>query len=122
VIRSSLPQRAAPLRRTPLRSAVSSGERRPAGRGLPARNPKRAAQERLYARLRAAFLAGKVCARCGTTEGLTVQHMRGRRGADLLEQRWWLPLCWPCHMHTESHRTEALANGWALPRTWKETA
>lgn len=114
--------RVGPRCRTPLRSAVPSGERWPAGRGLPARSPKRAAQEREYLKANRLWLQDKVCARCGTTEGLTVQHMRGRIGPLLTDQRWWLPLCWPCHMHTESHRTEALANGWALPRTWKEIA
>jgi hypothetical protein len=86
---------------------------------LPARSPKRASDEARYLKARKAWLEGKCCARCGTTENLTVQHMRGRVGPLLLDQRFWLPLCWdPCHSWATEHPREAIAQGWSMPRTW----
>lgn len=81
------------------------------------RTPKRVAQERVYLKRSREWLEGRSCARCGTTRGLTVQHLRGRRGALLLDERYWLPLCWePCHRMATENPTWALENGLAQRR------
>lgn len=81
-----------------------------------ARSPKRAAQENTYRRRRQAFLeANPYCARCYRMAS-EVHHMRGRVGADLLREEWWLPLCHPCHAHVTEHPHAAVEQGFSLPR------
>jgi hypothetical protein len=91
----------------------------PAGVDVRRNTPKRASDEARYLKARKSWLEGKCCARCGTSEGLTVQHMAGRDGWRLLYEPWWLPLCWvPCHSWVEQHPDEAKEQGFALPKTW----
>lgn len=45
-----------------------------------------------------------------------VHHMRGRIGDLLLDQKFWLPTCGPCHHYIENHPAEAIEKGWSLPR------
>lgn len=115
-----------PRRTTPLRSKGFRGGSAWGSAGSPRRirprSTKRAAQEAEYRKLRAAFLEDACCARCGTTAALTVQHMAGRVGAALTDVDGFLCLCWPCHMHVESFRAEAMAEGWALSRLAKRGA
>lgn len=112
--RSPMPQRAAPLRRTEIRSAVLPGERRPAGRGLPARSPKRRAQEREYDRLKGPWLAERpYCQRCGEPS-VCVHHRAGREGLRLIEQRWWAASCAACNDFAETDTGAALDERWLL--------
>lgn len=89
------------MRRTPLRR----------------RSPKRARQEREYARLRAAFLAGHPYCEspldCGQA-ATEIQHRRGRRGARLIDVDWWAASCRACNEWAETNTGEALASGWLI--------
>lgn len=66
-----------------------------------ARTPKRARQERQYLRDRAVFLAEhpncEMRLEDCTAIATEVHHMRGRDGARLLDQDYWLPGCRSCH-------------------------
>jgi len=70
-----------------------------------ARSPKRAAQERVYAKRRRVFLFGEDGDQprgCEFPEGCDrlaseVHHRRGRVGGLLLDERFWSALCSPCH-------------------------
>lgn len=59
----------------------------------------------------------------GGTRGLdyVIHHRRprglgGSRRADTNDCANLLTLCTPCHVHVESHRGEALSNGWLVPQ------
>lgn len=112
---SPLPRGTSQLRRTGFRVRLSEGEVGGRTRIKP-RSTRRAAEERAYLRLRKDFLDGALCARCGTTEDLTVQHLHGRVGADLCDVGGFLSLCWPCHSYATEHPAEAIASGWAESR------
>jgi hypothetical protein len=45
-----------------------------------------------------------------------VHHLRGRVGADLLDESMWKGACRPCHQYVTEHPKEAIERGWALPR------
>lgn len=96
-----------------------------------ARTPGRAAQERAYLKRNKELLTeGQPCAaremtlrwpsRTVECRGMadTVQHARGRRGAALLDERFWLFLCWPCHEWVERHPADATALGLRLSRVF----
>lgn len=62
------------------------------------------------------------CRRCGATPGSQIHH-RAPRGRWGIKNAEWVNgmaalvlLCIPCHTHVESHRTEALENGWLVRR------
>jgi hypothetical protein len=96
---------------------------------------KRARQLRAYTAARQTWLeAHPQCAGKGVLDGVlaaeglhcggwadTVQHSAGRRGALLLDQRFWIPLCWnPCHMWVESHPLTATRLGFRVSRVSDE--
>lgn len=84
---------------------------------LPRRSRKRAAAERIYAKLRRDFLERNPwCSRCGG-ESEQVHHRRGRVGGDLLDVSTWLAVCASCHSYITAHPREAMERGWSLPRT-----
>lgn len=80
-------------------------------------SPKRAAEQRIYLKRRAVFLAEHTLCEfpLGCTEPATeIQHRRGRRGARLLQVEWWAG---SCHFHNgwaETNTGEALACGWLV--------
>lgn len=86
------------------------------------RTPKRAAEERRYLKRSREWLDGQVCAGYGIVEGCnglpdTVQHLKGRRGALLLDERYWLALCWdPCHDWAEHNPNDAKRVGLAMSK------
>jgi hypothetical protein len=76
--------------------------------------PKRAAQNRLYAKLRREFLASRP--RCEhpnncQSAATEVHHRKGRVGALLLDETHWSALCHDCHVHVTEHPREAIALG-----------
>lgn len=107
--RTPMPPRRTPLRvHKPLPRAVKP---------LPAVSRKRAAQQRVYSKLRAAFLAEHP--RCQWPGGCawpatTVQHLRGRSGERLNDTTWWAASCWPHNAWAEEHTGAALEMGWLV--------
>lgn len=67
------------------------------------------------------FRDGFSCRRCGKTPGSQIHH-RAPRGRGGTSAPWingkanLVLLCFECHSHVESNRTEALANGWLVLR------
>lgn len=112
-----------PLKAKPPEPGAPVKQRKP----LAPRSKKRAAQERDYAAMRAAFLVGP-CACCvdrwkageidkGAIRRATeVHHRAGREGALLLLKALWLPVCRRCHEEIESQPAEAVRRGWVISR------
>lgn len=85
------------------------------------RSKKRQRDERWYSALRFAFLRldgeGRECAWPGCLAlADTVQHQRGRVGADFLDTAFWLPSCNHHNLYAADHPAEAFACGFSLPR------
>lgn len=53
-------------------------------------------RENAYRRLKRRWLHGRLCAHC-TAQEPSVHHQRGRLGELLIDTRFWIPLCFPCH-------------------------
>lgn len=75
---------------------------------------KRAAQNRLYMKLRAEYLQAHP--RCETPWGCgnaadQIHHKRGRVGALLLDTAHWLAICAVCHNRATLNPAEAIACG-----------
>lgn len=76
-----------------------------------ARTSKRAAQERVYRRLRDEYLAEhEACERCGLPSE-ELHHKRGRVGADLTDATHFAALCRACHRWAGEHPTDAIRLG-----------
>ena len=80
------------------------------------RSPKRAKQEREYARLRHVFLEAHP--RCEFRDAdacllwaTDVHHRRGRVGALLTDTRYWSALCRPHHRYVTEHPAKAYELG-----------
>jgi len=41
-----------------------------------------------------------------------VHHRRGKAGTLLIDQRYWVPICRPCHDWIDQNRAEARERGW----------
>ncbi len=95
------------LRRTPLRRT---------GRLNPV-SPRRRRENRRYTTLRAAYLEGHPFCEfplgC-TAPATTIQHLRGRRGARLVDVDWWKASCLACNLWAESNTGRALEIGWLV--------
>lgn len=88
--------------------------------------PKRAKEQREYLKRSREWLDGQACAVClsewADNDAANVQraeqchHMRGRIGALLLDERYWLPVCAVHHHWITEHPTQAVYCGWSLPR------
>lgn len=75
------------------------------------RTPKRAAQERLYAKLRAEFLATHpMCQWCGR-QATEVHHKAGRVGLLLTDVSRWAALCREDHQYVTEHPAWAFEVG-----------
>jgi hypothetical protein len=86
--------------------------------GMRAVSKKRAAQLRVYARLRVEFLeANPRCAFPGGCDqrATEIQHRRGRRGERLLDVTWWAAACHGCNQFGETNTGESIALGWIVP-------
>lgn len=88
------------------------------------RSPRRAAEERLYLKRSRQWLEGKAC-RLHADEGLLhnaeeLHHAKGRIGALLLDERYWVPLCSAAHDFVTNHPTIAEQRGYSVSRNAKE--
>ena len=92
-----------PLKRTPLKKA----------------SPKREEQNMEYNAARNVWLAGKLCACCGDPAS-DVHHKLGRTNELLLEKKYWLPVCRPCHVLITTDTEYAIKNGYSLSRNKKQ--
>lgn len=88
-------------------------------------SPKRAAQQRLYTRLRLHYLAEHPDCQIGPLRGLPqhpatdIHHQRGRVGKLLCDTRHWLSCCRQCHEWAHEHPKQARAVGALAPaREW----
>lgn len=86
------------------------------------RSVKRAKQERLYSKIRKAFLEeNPVChVECCESDSIEVHHMKGRIGALLTDVTYFLAVCRAHHNLIESHPAEAKKRGYSLSRLSKE--
>jgi len=71
---------------------------------------KRAAEQRIYMKRRALFLAEHESCVCGAP-ATEVHHKRGRVGALYLDVTHWLAMCHGCHVYVTEHPREAIARG-----------
>lgn len=76
---------------------------------------KTAAARRIYNKRRALFLEANPWCAVGGCVATEVHHMAGR-GAALLDESRWLPLCRDHHAYVTEHPREAIERGWSLPR------
>lgn len=77
---------------------------------------KRAAQDRLYSKLRKVFLdRHPICQVCSSARATEVHHKAGR-GALYLDIELWLAACHDCHQRITEHPAWAIEQGWSLPR------
>ena len=108
------------MKRTPLQRRTRLRAKYPAApfeAFLKPANAKRQKQLDAYWPLQRKFLeANPICQRCQVRRSTDLHHARGRRGALLLDERWFKALCRQCHSHVTEHPREALEQGWSLPR------
>jgi hypothetical protein len=78
---------------------------------------KRQAALRIYSKRRREFLENRPACEFpgGCTEpATTIQHLRGRSGARLLDEAWWASSCWHHNSWAEDNTGLALASGWLV--------
>jgi hypothetical protein len=61
----------------------------------------------IYSKEVARWKIGRRCVKCGQWRLLTCHHWKGRVGRLLLDQRFWVPLCFPCHQWVDNNKGEA---------------
>ena len=71
-----------------------------------------AGRVREYAKARKAFVAGKRCAVFPDLPAEEVHHSRGRFGALLLDERYWVAVSRDGHRWIHANVTEARERGW----------
>ena len=77
---------------------------------------KRGKQVREYNKLKIEYLRENPdCGRCGEPAG-TIHHKKGRMGELLLNTKYFMPACMPCHDWIESHPNWAKVEGYSLNR------
>ena len=85
-------------------------------RGLRPVGQSRSHMLRRYANARKRWLAGKACAVFPEKRAVHVHHMRGRVGALLLDERYWLPVSWAGHRWIHDNPGRARRMGWLAQR------
>lgn len=102
-----------PLRRkTPLRASSNSSKPRPR---LASASTKQATRLQAYRQMLADWQGRqgrRVCAACGTAEGLEAHHPFGRGGDNLFKV---VLLCHACHSNVHAHPDLAYSQGWLQP-------
>lgn len=78
-------------------------------------SPKRARENREYAKERDAWLNGRACQHCVGTYVVELHHYRGRIGRLLRDQRFWIALCTECHTHVHNRPEWARRVGLLAP-------
>lgn len=56
------------------------------------------------------------CARCGTNQNISLQHLKGRIGDNLTDVNNFMTLCIPCHRFINDNPEYALDNGYSKSR------
>lgn len=56
------------------------------------------------------------CARCGTNQNISLQHLKGRIGDNLTDVNNFMTLCVPCHRFINDNPKYAIKNGFAKSR------
>lgn len=64
-----------------------------------------------YWRNAKAFVDGARCCVCGKESRLQVHHTRGRAGALLCDERFWVAVCHACHCWIHANPEKARARG-----------
>lgn len=59
------------------------------------------------------------CARCGTTNNLSLHHMIDRVGKNLTDKNNFMTLCIPCHRFVTDESEYAIKNGYSKSRLSK---
>ena len=83
--------------------------------------PKKLKESREYREKAAAWLANHPLCQCGVAcvvnwaKPTQVHHIRGR-GKYLLDERYWLAVCFECHEWIHAHPREAKERGWLMSR------
>jgi hypothetical protein len=81
---------------------------------------------REYRKRRMAFLKNNpACRECGRSKGLSIHHSRGRAGSLMLDEKFWIVLCWAHHRQVHDNPDWARSKGylaqrgqWNNPRIW----
>ena len=60
------------------------------------------------------------CARCGTTNNLSLHHLAGREGKLLTDVNNFMTLCIPCHSWASEFTKDAIEQGFARSRLQKK--
>lgn len=88
---------------------------------------KRKAQLNIYSKKRAEFLKKyPTCAGAGIIEGcyydqlLTIHHLIGREGDNMLDDKNWMTLCMPCHQFVHQAGSWAYEHGFLKTKHSKE--
>ena len=68
-----------------------------------------------YIKAKRAFLAGKMCAKCGCGRPLDPHHWSGTAGPLKTDFRMILPMCRKCHDEIHRHMDQARSDGWLCP-------
>lgn len=61
------------------------------------------------------------CARCGTTNNLSLHHLAGREGKLLTDVNNFMTLCIPCHQWVTEFTRDAIDQGFARSRLQKKS-
>lgn len=56
------------------------------------------------------------CARCGTNQNISLQHLKGRIGDNLTDVNNFMTLCIPCHQWATEFTRDAIEQGFAKSR------
>jgi hypothetical protein len=68
-----------------------------------------------YIKAKRAFLAGKQCARCGSSGPLDPHHWAGCAGPLKMNFKLVVPMCRKCHDWAHQHMSAARADGFLCP-------
>lgn len=88
------------------------------------RSKKRAAQERIYAKIRKVYLfchPNCEVVGCGC-ESSEIHHRKGRIGDLLTDEKFFMAVCRSHHNYIENHPIEAKDQGYSLSRLSKTDA
>lgn len=81
---------------------------------------KQAERLKEYRIVRDKFLKDNpTCARCGTTNNLSLHHLAGREGKLLTDVNNFMTLCIPCHSWATEFTKDAIEQGFARSRLGK---
>jgi hypothetical protein len=77
---------------------------------------KRKVQNDAYSKARLTWIVGKRCQCCGDP-ATVIHHRAGRSNEMLLEKKYWLAVCSPCHDEIHANPVWAASQGYMLKRS-----